>query len=475
MKTYIFDTFNRYVKYSNKLDAKAILCKNPWLVFNDVGRKEVYIFKENWTLLISVDGMVSRATWEYVEANNSIIINTSDESYMLKPSFANGLILVLQLDGTNQYSFLIDEAQAADFAPKTLTDIKNYFVDMEEKAIADEEWREQQRKEQQRMLEEKQRREIAEEQRRQEERRVWWNTHRKYFYIAALIIAALVIAKKVYLYVTSPEYIHKRLVENTEEKFKNAVEKLDNGNVDDGIEDLYRIADVPELDCSYIKAKIADTYMEKGLADSAIVWYERTFDAQSTLECNCYSFMKLGDIYNNSELKHYSKKKAMVYYANFVEQLSYIYSIRKETTNYRPIKDKIIGYTDYKSIIESNKVRIAKEVARYFYTGEGKGENVLYEKGQNYSSFEPNVWKAWRYTDLDVSDSHLRTIYIPFIAYNLIQDSINGEDLLNYAIISENKDILYKIAESSQEINLSKRAKMAIDSIQQQERERNWY
>lgn len=464
MKTYIFDTINRYVKYSNKLDAKAILCKNPWLVFNDLGHKEVYIFKENWTLLISVDGMVSRATWEYVEANNSIIINTSEESYMLKPSFANGLILVLQLDGTNQYSFLIDETQATDFAPKTLTDIKDYFVEMEKKVI-----------EEKNIAAEIHRKEIEYERKIAESRERQIRTFTKYIAIAASVVIFIIIAIKVYFYVTSPEYIHKKLVENTEEKFKDAVEKLDNGNVDDGIEDLYRIADVPELDCSYIKAKIADTYMEKGLADSAIVWYERTFDAQSTLECNCYSFMKLGDIYNNSELKHFSKKKAMVYYANFVEQLSYIYSIRKETTNYRPIKDKIIGYTDYKSIIESNKVRIAKEVARYFYTGEGKGENVLYEKGQNYSSFEPNIWKAWRYTDLDVSDSHLRTIYIPFIAYNLIQDSINGEDLLNYAIISENKDILYKIAESSQEINLSKRAKMAIDSIQQQERERNWY
>lgn len=469
MKTYIFDTINRYVKYSNKLEAKAILCKNPWLVFNDLGRKEVYIFKENWTLLISVDGMVSRATWEYVEANNSIIINTSDESYMLRPSFADGLILVLQLDGTNQYSFLIDETQATDFAPKTLTDIKNYFVEKEKKAIADEEWREEQIRKQQMALAEKQRKEFAEKQRKEEIRRIWWNKHRKYFDVAALLIAIFAIARIVYYKINDPEYI-----------YKNAIEKIDNGNVDEGIEGLCRIAYVSDLDCSYIKAKIADTYMEKGVKDSAIVWYTRGFNESSDRNCACYAAMKLGDIYNDQNQKNFSKENAMAWYANFVERLSnFEYPNKDRYINETSIAvpsyiDKTIGYTDYESIIESNKVRIAKEVARYFYTGDGKGKNVLREKGKYYSSFEPEVWNNRRMNS-NVSDSLLSTLYIPFIAYNLIKDSINGEDLLNYAIISEDKEILNEFVENSTEYKLSKRAKIVLDSIQQQERKHNWY
>lgn len=44
MKTYLFDTFNRYKRFSEKLDAKTILCNKSWWVFNDSGEKEVYIF-----------------------------------------------------------------------------------------------------------------------------------------------------------------------------------------------------------------------------------------------------------------------------------------------------------------------------------------------------------------------------------------------------------------------------------------------
>ena len=86
MKTYLFDTFNRYKRFSEKLDAKTILCNKSWWVFNDSGEKELYIFNTDGSLIISVSGKVTNATWKYVPANKSIIISGNNQSYMVHPA-----------------------------------------------------------------------------------------------------------------------------------------------------------------------------------------------------------------------------------------------------------------------------------------------------------------------------------------------------------------------------------------------------
>ena len=57
MKAYLLDIPNKYHRFSKNLDVKAILCNKSWLVFNDSGDKELYIFQENGSLITSVNGM----------------------------------------------------------------------------------------------------------------------------------------------------------------------------------------------------------------------------------------------------------------------------------------------------------------------------------------------------------------------------------------------------------------------------------
>lgn len=108
------------------MDVQAVLCNKSWQVFNDTGEKEIYIFQPNGGLIISVDGQVINATWQYIQANQSIIIN-SGISIMLHPSFLDNNIFALQQDGTDRFLFLMDEANRISFAPKSLTDLSNYF------------------------------------------------------------------------------------------------------------------------------------------------------------------------------------------------------------------------------------------------------------------------------------------------------------------------------------------------------------
>ena len=143
MKTYLFDTFNRYKRFSEKLDAKTILCNKSWWVFNDSGEKELYIFNTDGSLIISVSGKVTNATWKYIPANKSIIISGNNQSYMVHPAFYDNMIFALQVDGTNEYAFLIDENNLPSTNLKSLSDLVIYFAEKERQAVLAEERKQQ--------------------------------------------------------------------------------------------------------------------------------------------------------------------------------------------------------------------------------------------------------------------------------------------------------------------------------------------
>lgn len=133
MKTYLLDSINRYKRFSEKLDIKTVLCNKSWWIFNDSEDKEIYIFQEDGSLIISLNGNVINANWKYIPANQSLIINAEKQSYMLHPTFLDEKIFVLQKDGTELYSFMIIEEQLQSFKPKSLSDLNLYF---EQKRLA---------------------------------------------------------------------------------------------------------------------------------------------------------------------------------------------------------------------------------------------------------------------------------------------------------------------------------------------------
>lgn len=141
MKTFLFDSLNRYKRFSEKLDTKTILCNKTWWVFNDSGEKEIYIFQEDGSLIISINGIVTNATWQFISTNKSLIIKANQQTVMLQPSFVDSSLFCLQLDGTNKYVFLIDENNKKVFAPKTLEEVedylknKAYLVEQKEKEV----------------------------------------------------------------------------------------------------------------------------------------------------------------------------------------------------------------------------------------------------------------------------------------------------------------------------------------------------
>jgi hypothetical protein len=109
MKTFISDLIPKLQRFSQKLDNLTLLTNQHWVVIDDISNnKNVYIFRANNDLLISQNGRVEKAKWEYL-GNNSLLIDKKDESYLFKHGFFDENILALKVDSKDEYAFLINE------------------------------------------------------------------------------------------------------------------------------------------------------------------------------------------------------------------------------------------------------------------------------------------------------------------------------------------------------------------------------
>lgn len=110
MKTYLSDLIPKIQRFSQKLDDITKLTNKPWVVINDIDNtKVVYIFRQSGELLISQDGRVEKAKWEYL-GFNSLLIDLKNESYLFKQGFFDDSILALKIDNKNEYAFLVNES-----------------------------------------------------------------------------------------------------------------------------------------------------------------------------------------------------------------------------------------------------------------------------------------------------------------------------------------------------------------------------
>ena len=109
MKTFISDLIPKLQRFSQKLDNLTLLTNQHWVVIDEINNnKNVYIFRTNNDLLISQNGKVEKAKWEYL-GNNSLLIDKKEESFLFKHGFFDENILALKVDSKNEYAFLINE------------------------------------------------------------------------------------------------------------------------------------------------------------------------------------------------------------------------------------------------------------------------------------------------------------------------------------------------------------------------------
>jgi hypothetical protein len=126
MKTYIADIIPKIQRFSKCLDDLTRLTNQHWVSLGDINEyKRVYIFRANNQLLISTNGRVEKGTWEYL-GNQSLLIESQDESYLLKHGFFDENVIALKLDSTDSYAFFVNETKY-DNELNSISDIINFL------------------------------------------------------------------------------------------------------------------------------------------------------------------------------------------------------------------------------------------------------------------------------------------------------------------------------------------------------------
>lgn len=109
MKTFLSDIFPKIQRYSEKLDNLTLLTNQHWVFIDDImSNKTVYIFRSNNELLVSQNGKVEKAKWEYL-GNQSLLIDIEPNSYLFKHGFFDENVLALKIDSKEEYAIFVNE------------------------------------------------------------------------------------------------------------------------------------------------------------------------------------------------------------------------------------------------------------------------------------------------------------------------------------------------------------------------------
>lgn len=128
MKTYIINSLKQVSVNSQSLDTISTLKSQEWIVYNeDISQTEKFLFFDDNKLLVSVNGKSSYSKWEYIKVNSSLIIDDENNKYLLKIVICNKNIIVLNVDSTYDYCFLINSKSSVLRNP-TYADIQWYLV-----------------------------------------------------------------------------------------------------------------------------------------------------------------------------------------------------------------------------------------------------------------------------------------------------------------------------------------------------------
>ena len=137
MILYLADLFTRLATYSAQLDNTALLTNQHWVSIDEITQhKVVYIFRTNNELLISTNGNVQEARWEYL-GNNSLLVRTKDNLLLLKHGFFDDSILALKRDSTDDFNIFVNENKHSgelNTPEKVARFLENRYFDTKTKA-----------------------------------------------------------------------------------------------------------------------------------------------------------------------------------------------------------------------------------------------------------------------------------------------------------------------------------------------------
>lgn len=98
----------------------------PWILFKENGEHEKFLFRRNRTLIVSQKGHVVKANWEYLDFDNSILIDFEKSSLLLNQGFLYNGLMILKKDGTDELFPFINQNIIPDL------NLINYLLTLEQ-------------------------------------------------------------------------------------------------------------------------------------------------------------------------------------------------------------------------------------------------------------------------------------------------------------------------------------------------------
>lgn len=107
MNTYLKNLISRANEHSKTLDKKEIFIDHPWVLLDEKGNKETYIFKRNGELIMSLNGSVTIGSWELLLKASSILIDRVKDKILLQHEFIDEALMVLKVDDISTSPFIL--------------------------------------------------------------------------------------------------------------------------------------------------------------------------------------------------------------------------------------------------------------------------------------------------------------------------------------------------------------------------------
>ena len=109
MKTFAFDSIERYSRFSETRNLKKLICNKEWRAFTEDEEKESYTFMPNGTVMIMHNSVTLKGSWTLDQKNRLFTIEGKNSKHRFAMIFISKEVMVLNPSGDSCYSFLINE------------------------------------------------------------------------------------------------------------------------------------------------------------------------------------------------------------------------------------------------------------------------------------------------------------------------------------------------------------------------------
>lgn len=136
MPSYLFEIFPDLKAFDYNLHYDSLFLNQPWILINGIANKKaVYIFKDENTLTITQNEMVSETSW-CIDIRNTFSIDTEDGLISVKAYFKDDDILVLKHKDSNEFALYINASNYTEDI-NTFEDVQQFLKQKYEQKATD--------------------------------------------------------------------------------------------------------------------------------------------------------------------------------------------------------------------------------------------------------------------------------------------------------------------------------------------------